>query len=48
MSMGRYNVRMTTFRLNVSVKIDPSTHHPTDLFFIEAAKSIEEIKSRAI
>ena len=41
--------RMTIFRLDGSEKTHPSTHNnPTDLSSIEAAKTIEEIESRAI
>ena len=46
---GICNARMTTFRLDESVKKHPSAHnHPTDLSSVEAARTIEEIKSRAI
>ena len=46
---GICNARMTTFRLDESVKKHPSSHnHPTDLSSVEAARTIEEIKSRAI
>ena len=41
--------RMTTFRLDGSMERHPSIHnHPTDLSSIEAAKTIEEIESKAI